>query len=126
MQCLFIACTPAIADDWVSDQGISYLCGGIGDESLAQIKSAAGSADAQLVLTAGSDGNYLSDVKLNISSADKKVAASWQASGPVCLLKLPPGSFTVDASNGNEHRTAKIAKKAAGAGTQPVVINFKP
>jgi hypothetical protein len=127
VQCLFIACSPAIADDWVSDQGISYWCGGIGDESLAQIKSAEGSADAQLVLTAGSDGNYLSDVKLSVSSADKKLATSWQAAGPICLLRLPAGSFTVDANHGAEHRSARLTKRAAGAGKlQPLVINFKP
>jgi len=116
-----------MADDWVSDQGISYWCGGIGDESLAQLKSAEGSADAQLVLTAGSGGNYLSDVKLSVSSADKKHTASWQATGPICLLKLPPGNFSVDANHGDEHRSARLTRKSAGpAKVQPLVINFKP
>ncbi|HSD38962.1 MAG TPA: hypothetical protein VLC92_15725 [Rhodocyclaceae bacterium] len=115
-----------MADDWVANEGISYLCGGIGDESLAQIKGAEGSADAQLVLTMGGGGNYLSDVKLSVSSTDKKHTATWQAAGPICLLKLPPGSFSVDASHGAEHRSARLTRKSGTAKAQPLIINFKP
>jgi len=125
--CLLVFSGLSVADDWVSTQGISYWCGGVGAESQAQIKSAESSADAQLVLTAGGERGYLSDVKLTVASTDKQHSASWQATGPICLLKLPQGSFTVDAAYGDEHRSAQITRRPAKAGSlQPLIINFKP
>ena len=125
---LSLAMAPLCAsadDDWVTNQGISYRCGGIGDESLTELKSNAGTADAQLVLTAGQGGNYLSDVQLTVAGAKKQQSVSWQADGPVCLLKLPAGTSTVDASYGDEHRSVKLTKPARAGATKPVVINFK-
>ncbi|MEC5388102.1 hypothetical protein VVD49_20380 [Uliginosibacterium sp. H3] len=123
---LTLAAAPMLgnAEEWVTTQGISYLCGGVGDESLAQMKSAESSADAQLVLTAGNERSYLNDVKLTVASADKQHAVTWQAAGPVCLLKLPQGSSTVDASYGDERRSLKLNKPAKSGVRQPTVINF--
>ena len=117
----------ASADEWVTTQGISYWCSGVGAESQAQINSAEASADARLLLTAGPDRSYLSDVKLTVMSADKKHTATWQASGPICLLKLPQGAYTVEANYRDERRAVPIARRSAKAGPlQPLVINFKP
>jgi hypothetical protein len=115
----------ANADDWVTTQGISYMCGGVGDASQAQMKSEEGSADAQIVTTAGGDGAYLSDVQLSVASADKQHTATWQATGPICLLKLPQGKSTVDASYGDEHRSVQIAKPTKPGATKQTILNFK-
>ncbi|MDB5815225.1 MAG: hypothetical protein JWN23_2342 [Rhodocyclales bacterium] len=127
--CASLLCTPvlALADDWVSEQGIAHWCAGVGDESRAQMVGAEGASNAQLVLTSGPERGYLSDVQLTVRSADKQHSASWQAQGPICLLKLPQGSYTVDATYGDEHRTTALnVKPGKAAGKQPVIFNFKP
>lgn len=117
----------AIADDWTNAQGISYWCGGIGAESQAQMKSAEGAADARLVLTAGGDRAFLSDVKLTVTSADKQHSATWQAAGPICLLKLPQGSYSIEASYRDERHNASLNIKPAKAGSlEPLIFTFKP
>lgn len=117
----------AMADDWTTSQGVSYLCGGVGGSSQDDMKAASAGADAQLVITAGPDRAYLSDVKLTVSGANKQQLASWQAKGPICLLKLPPGNYTVDASYRDEHRTVPVAARQPKAGSpKQQVINFKP
>jgi len=127
---LFAACTfpvLASADDWVTSQGISYWCAGVGAESQAQIKNAESAANARLMVTAGPERSYLSDVKLTVTSADKQRSASWQASGPICLLKLPQGSYTVEASYRDERRSAPLSITPGKSGSsEPLIFNFKP
>lgn len=117
----------AFADDWASEQGISFWCGGVGDESREQMKGAESTANARLLLTAGAERSYLSDVSVSITSADKRRSATWKASGPICLLKLPQGNYSVDASYRDEHHSAPLSIKAGKAsGPQQLVFTFKP
>ncbi len=117
----------AAADDWTGSQGISYWCGGVGAESQAQMKAAESLADARLVLTAGTERAFLSDVKVTVTSADKQHSASWQAAGPICLLKLPQGAYSVETSYRDERHTASLNVKPARAGAlEPLIFTFKP
>jgi hypothetical protein len=125
---LLAACTlPALAsaDEWVTTQGISYMCGGVGDTSQQEMKSEEGTADAQIVLTSGGERAYLNDVKLTVASADKQHTATWQATGPICLLKLPQGTSTVDANYGDERRSVQVAKPAKPGASKQTILNFK-
>jgi len=124
-----LAASPALvlADGWVAEQGLSHLCGGVGDESQSQMKTEESASDAQLVLTAGPDRAYLSDVKLTVTSTDKQHSTSWQAQGPICLLKLPQGNYTINATYGDEHRATELNIKSGKTGNSPpLIINFKP
>ena len=73
---------------------VQYRCGGIGvDESNAM---RAAMKDYPLALLfAASGGDYLADIQVQISGAND---ASFTAGGPVCLLKLPEGRYTVKAT----------------------------
>lgn len=78
------------------EQGtLQYSCGGIGlDESTAM---RAAMKDYPLsLLFAAKDGEYLADIKVEIKGA--KDSYRFLAGGPVCLLKLPEGSYTVQAT----------------------------
>ena len=72
---------------------VKYRCGGIGvDESTAM---RAATKDYPLALLfAAPGGDYQADVKITISGAND---ASFTADGPVCLLTLPAGNYTVKA-----------------------------
>ncbi|GAB3258270.1 hypothetical protein [Chitinimonas naiadis] len=90
------------------DQG-QYLCGGVGDESMAIIQAERRNADLSLLFVAGQRGAYVADVDVTISGKGLAQPLQFKADGPTCLLKLPKGSYTVEASHGDQQRKQKIS-----------------
>lgn len=90
-----------------------YVCGGIGvDESTAM--RAAMKEHALSLLFARANGAYLADVAVTVKDAGGATALSLRANGPVCLIDLPAGRYTVEAG------TEGITK------TQPVTLGGGP
>lgn len=73
---------------------VQYRCGGIGLDESTAMRSAMPSYPLAL-LFAAADGEYLADVSVRLSGAS---TAAFTASGPVCLLQLPHGKYTVTAT----------------------------
>lgn len=104
---LFLACAVAAAAGVAHAQmppmrvegAGSYVCGGIGtDESIA-LRAAMKDHPLSL-LFARADGAYLADVSVVIQRAGEAPALSLRAGGPVCLVDLPAGRYTVEATAG--------------------------
>ena len=78
-----------------AEGALQYACGGIGlDESTAM---RAAMKDYPLsLLFAAKDGEYLADIQVEVKGA--KDSYRFVAGGPVCLLKLPEGAYTVQAT----------------------------
>jgi hypothetical protein len=73
-----------------------YVCGGIGsDESVAM--RAAMKAHPLSLLFARADGAYLADVAVTVKDAGGAAVLTLRANGPVCLIDLPAGRYTVEA-----------------------------
>lgn len=80
-----------------SEQGITYLCGGIGESEAGNMKRAAGNYDAMLVF-ARSDGAYLADVNVEISDARGRSILNGLCDGPIMLVDVQqPGTYRVRA-----------------------------
>lgn len=76
-----------------------YVCGGIGaDESTAM--RAAMKDHSLSLLFARADGAYLADVSVVILRAGEAPVLTLRADGPVCLVDLPAGRYTVEATAG--------------------------
>lgn len=77
---------------------LQYSCGGIGlDESTAM---RAAMKDYPLsLLFAAREGEYLADITVEIRGAMDSYR--FVAGGPVCLLRLPEGAYTVQATTRN-------------------------
>ena len=73
---------------------VQYRCGGIGLDESTAMRSAMPSYPLAL-LFAAADGEYLADVSVRLSGAGTAV---FTASGPVCLLQLPQGKYSVTAT----------------------------
>ena len=73
---------------------VQYRCGGIGLDESTAMRGAVKDYPLAL-LFAGAGGEYLADVKVDIAGASQ---AAFTASGPVCLLRLPEGHYTVKAT----------------------------
>ncbi|GGH59950.1 hypothetical protein GCM10010975_22140 [Comamonas phosphati] len=77
---------------------LQYACGGIGLDESTAMRTAMKDYPLSL-LFAAKDGEYLADITVEIKGA--KDSYRFQAGGPVCLLKLPAGAYSVQATSGN-------------------------
>lgn len=74
-----------------------YVCGGIGSDESTAMRAAMKDHPLSL-LFARADGAYLADAAVVIQGAGNAPALSFRANGPVCLVDLPAGRYTVQAT----------------------------
>lgn len=77
--------------------GISYVSGGVGDESIIKLNTLAGQFNLKLVFALQS-GNYVSDVQVVIADAKGKTLLDATSAGPWFLAKLPAGNYQIVAT----------------------------
>lgn len=100
------------APQWQAMGAASYVCGGVSDEGMAAITAHRGSANSELLFTSGPEGAYVAQVAVTVHGGGLKQPLSFTSNGPLCLLKLPAGSYTVEAEY--KGRTLKQAIKTDG------------
>lgn len=126
--CVALACVCASALTLVQAQGavpamrsegpVSYACGGIGVDESTAMRAAMKSHPLSL-LFARADGAYLADVSVTLTGASG-APVNFRASGPVCLLNLPAGNYTVEAT------TEGLSKRQTVAvGGTPKSVDFR-
>ena len=77
--------------------GVSYVYGGIGDDSIERLNSLAGGFNLKLVFALNS-GNYVSGVRVAIADAAGKTVLDTTSEGPWFLVKVPAGNYQVVAT----------------------------
>jgi hypothetical protein len=82
---------------WTGEGAVRYVCGGIGSDESTAMRAAMKDHPLAL-LFARSDGAYLADVQVDIKGAGGAPSLALRASGPVCLIDLPAGRYTIDAT----------------------------
>ncbi len=86
---------------------ISYVSGGVGDESLERVGALEMGFNVKLVF-ALQNGEYLSDVKVVIADAVGKPLLEAVAEGPMFLAKLPAGRYELRATYGEVTRMQRV------------------
>jgi len=95
---------------------ITYLCGGVGEEESAYMKSEASSYDLMLTFAARG-GAYLADVGIEIADAGGKRLLQARCDSPMMLVDLPrAGSYRIRA-DANGHVISRSVKVNAGRKT---------
>lgn len=120
-----LACSAAVAAPQVdsatlpeaqTENGIRYVCGGVGSDEAASLKQAA--REHNLALTfATRDGSYLADVDVTIADARGRSLLSTTCNGPIMLVDVPKsGTYKVSAQvNGREASgTVQVPSHAKG------------
>lgn len=111
---------PMSALDPVTDNGFTYLCGGIGSDEAAQMKKNA--RDYDLMLTfASRKGSYLADIEVEISG---KNTASLQATcdAPIMLVDFSKsGSYQIKATTNGKTLTRNTSIQS-GKGHKALVM----
>lgn len=85
-----------------------YVTGGIGQDEAQAMRQAASRYPLSMLFTART-GQYLSDVKVTIKKKNGDTVLSAVSDGPMMLVALPPGQYTVEATAEDKTQTHKVA-----------------
>jgi hypothetical protein len=94
--------------DPISQNGITFLCGGIGLDETDRMKREARNYD--LVLTfAARNGSYLADINVDIEDARGQSLLTTTCEGPMMLVDLPKnGNYRIRAETGGHALTRTV------------------
>ena len=88
--------------------GVRSLQGGVGQAEQQQMKDAASSYSLGLTFAADS-GAYLADVAVRVLDAKGRAVFETTARGPIVLVDLPPGRYTVEASHQGRMQRSQVS-----------------
>jgi len=96
-----------------TQNGITYLSGGIGRDEADAMKAEAKRYPLSIILSEGRHDAYVANAKLTISGADRKMVLDAVSVGPIMLVKLPAGRYSISAMVGGEtlRRTVEVSEK---------------
>lgn len=95
-----------------TSNGINFIVGGISDDERSEL--VARRDFSLLVKTAAKAGNYLSDVNVKIVTAKGAPVFETTMNGPWLLVRLAPGTYTLNASYNGVNKTQKISIPKSG------------
>ncbi len=98
---------------------VQYVCGGIGSDESTAMRAAMKDHPLSL-LFARADGAYLAEVAVTIKNANGATALEMRASGPVCLIDLPAGRYTVEAATEGVMKSQTVT-----VGSGPKTADFR-
>jgi hypothetical protein len=97
----------------VTEQGFSYMTGGVGSGEREIMQSWAGDYNLKLAF-AETSGVYVSDVALSIEKDGRQMVRT-TTNGPWFYIKLPPGRYTVEAMYEDESKQIKNLQLVEGS-----------
>ena len=113
---------PALAQGQIPEiqeaGALRYSCGGIGEDESTAMRSAMKNYPLAL-LFAEKSGAYLANVTVDIRS--KQVSSQFTAEGPVCLIKLPAGSYKITATT----KGGNSQSQSVQVGKTPRQLDFR-
>ncbi|MEP6723686.1 MAG: carboxypeptidase-like regulatory domain-containing protein [Variovorax sp.] len=98
---------------------VRWVCGGIGVDESTAMRAAMKSHPLSL-LFARKDGAYLAEIDVTIQRSDGGPTLALRADGPVCLIDLPAGRYTVQAVAGGATQ-----KESVTVGGAPRTADFR-
>jgi len=103
-----------------SQGAVQYVCGGIGSDESTAMRTAMKDYPLSL-LFARADGAYLAEVAVTIKDGGGGTALAMRASGPVCLITLPAGRYTVEAATEGMSKSQTVT---VGSGSKTADFRF--
>lgn len=104
----------------VSENGVKYLSGGVGDNELKEINNAAKDYDLKLTFATAKHGAFLADVDVKIEDSKGNTVIDTTSDGPIFLADLPKGTYKIKAEAGDK----KLEKRVTINGKQRVNTTF--
>ncbi len=102
-----------------TQNGITFVCGGVGSEEATQMKQAASQYDLMLTF-ATKTGNFLSDVQVDIADARGRTVLNTVCDGPIMLVEIPrDGRYIVRGALAG-HVVSGVAQLRSGTRGKPL------
>jgi len=98
------------------------VSGGIGDTGMDKIAAAQKDYSLKLIF-AETSGDYLADVGVVIHDRKGNTVVNMDSAGPILLVKLKPGAYTVSSSTDKETTTSKVVVNNTGIRTYYIHLN---
>ena len=93
-----VTSTPEKLVPLISDQGIRYLSGGVGDDERAELDALSNQYNLRLLFAMQGSGEYLAAVRVNILDVHGATVLTAESRGPWFFTQLPAGDYIVDVS----------------------------
>ena len=112
------------APRYEGDFGLQWSCGGVGSDERRALAGLGDEAGLELVMVTAKRGGYVAGAEVSLRGTTSKGAQlSGVADGPICLFKLPPGTYRIEALLDGTRREANAVVKAGGKPAR-VVMTF--
>jgi len=95
---------------------VQMISGGIGDAEMKNITAVQKQYSLKLIFTEA-DGEYLADIGVLIRDTKGNTVVDTTSGGPILLMKLTPGSYTLSSSVTGETKTQHIKVHGTGLNT---------
>ena len=102
---------------------VQYVCGGIGIDESTAMRAAMKDYPLSL-LFATQSGDYLAKIQVVIEGEKGAQVGQFEAQGPVCLVRLDAGRYTVKAS-AEGGKTIEHSVEVAPAGTPGKTLDYR-
>jgi len=97
-----------------TQSGVTYLSGGIGSSEAQSMKAEAKHYPLSLTFSAGKDNEFLASVPVTIENSAGKKVLDTVSYGPIMLVKLPAGKYTISAEAYGKTYRRVVQVKAKG------------
>ncbi len=87
---------------------ITYVTGGIGLDESTALRQEQKNYPLSLLFAEGKRGAYVANVHVIVKGAGGKVLVDSPSSGPIMLIRLPPGEYRVSAQLRGEEKQAAV------------------
>jgi hypothetical protein len=117
--------TPALAQVTLTPEtqnGIAFVTGGIGRDKVEALRAAA--SDYNLRATFSETGGaFIANVGVELRDAQGKTLVTTKTQGPFFFAKVPPGTYEMVATYGDQAARRQLVVTTGGAATTDVSFN---
>ena len=97
-----------------SENGVSYVSGGVGEGSEQAMREVANQYNLHLTFAAA-DGSYLADIPVTIQDSKGNAVLDTVSPGPLFYANLTPGAYTVTARANGKTEMKRVEVQANSA-----------
>jgi hypothetical protein len=96
--------------------GVDYLNGGIGSEQADAMRRMGADYPVQMTFAErnGAADQFVADVHLRVTDSRGRTVVDLPSQGPIFLLQVPPGAYTVEAEHQGDVKTRRFDVAAGG------------
>jgi hypothetical protein len=107
------------------EQGLRWVCGGAGVEERRELAALEREANLRLLFVTQKRGGYLADVEVALSERGATAPRlRFRSDGPICLVKAPAGSYSINAEHAGTRRALQVNLPAAPGKPLNAVVAF--